>query len=163
MSTPPLVKASTPPDAARRARALSRWLTGEYPRDVKNLKVFDLFDALAITSGQPGGDTLAPQFATGLGDSHPSPEGARAVTRLFIPWFNRVVREAGLRVKQRLVQGYIQEPTMHSPTRVPHPRVLGTSSVLAASDDLPARSPPRQVILDSTRCSISWPSWRASR
>ena len=96
MSTPPLVKASTPPDAARRARTLSRWLTGEYPRDLKNLKVFDLFDALAITSGEAGGDTLAPQFATGLGDSHPSPEGARAVTRLFIPWFNRVVREAGL-------------------------------------------------------------------
>jgi hypothetical protein len=96
MSTPPLVKRETTPAAAKRARQLANWLTTEYVRDVKNIKIFDLFDALAIADGKPDGNTLVPQFSTGPEDSHPSPAGARAVTRLFIPWVNRVVREAGL-------------------------------------------------------------------
>jgi hypothetical protein len=95
MSTPPLVKAKTTPEAARRARAWSRWLTTEYARDQKNLKIFDLFDALAVADDKPNGNTLVPQFAKGEKDSHPVDEGARAVTRLFIPWFNRSVRESG--------------------------------------------------------------------
>ncbi len=95
MSTPPLVKRQTTPAAAKRAREWSRWLTGDYAARAKNVKVFDLFDALAIAPDAPNANTLVPQFASGRGDSHPSAEGAQAVTRLFIPWFNRVVREAG--------------------------------------------------------------------
>ncbi|MFZ5893633.1 MAG: hypothetical protein ACOY0T_21400 [Myxococcota bacterium] len=96
MSTPPLVKKNTTVAAANRAREWSRWLTSEYAAGLPNVKVFDLFDALAIAEGNPDANTLAPQFATGRGDSHPSPEGARAVTRLFIPWLNRTARAAGL-------------------------------------------------------------------
>lgn len=95
MSTPPLVAAKTSPEAGARARKWSQWVTSEFARDLKNVKVFDLFDALAIASDKPDANTLVPQFATGSKDSHPSPEGAQAVTRLFIPWFNRVVRESG--------------------------------------------------------------------
>jgi len=96
MSTPPLVKGNTTPEAASRARSWARWLTTEYAPGAKNVKVFDLFEALAIAEGRPDANTLVPQFASGRGDSHPSPEGARAVTRLFIPWLNRTAREAGL-------------------------------------------------------------------
>jgi hypothetical protein len=95
MSTPPLVHAKTTPAAANRARAFANWLTTEFARDVPNLKIFDLFDALAISADGPEANTLVPQFATNRQDSHPSREGARAVVRLFIPWFNRAVREAG--------------------------------------------------------------------
>ena len=101
MSTPPLVKANTSTDAAGRARQWARWLTGEYASGVKNVKVFDLFEALAIADGKPDANTLVPQFASGRSDSHPSPEGARAVTRLFVPWLNRAVRDAGF---LRLIQ-----------------------------------------------------------
>lgn len=96
MSTPPLVKAETTPENAARARRWARWVTTEYPRQAPNLKVFDLFNALAIAEGKPDQNTLVPQFATAKNDSHPSRAGARAVTRLFIPWLNRVLREAGL-------------------------------------------------------------------
>lgn len=96
MSTPPLVKADTTPEAAKLAREWSRWLLNEYAHDVKNVKIFDLFDALAIAADKQDANTLVPQFSSGRTDSHPSPEGARAVTRLFIPWFNRVVREVGI-------------------------------------------------------------------
>jgi hypothetical protein len=96
MSTPPLVKRNTTPEAADRARQWSRWLTTEYAAGVKNVKVFDLFEALAIAEGKPDENTLVPQFASGRGDSHPSPDGARAVTRMFIPWLNRTAREAGI-------------------------------------------------------------------
>jgi hypothetical protein len=95
MSTPPLVKAKTDPDAAARARKFAGWITTEYAAGVKNVKVFDLFNALAILPDKPDANTLAPQFAEGRKDSHPSREGAQAVTRQFIPWFNRAVREAG--------------------------------------------------------------------
>ena len=96
MSTPPLTRWETKPDRAARARTWSRWITTEYAKDVRNVKVFDLFDALAIREGKDNASTLAPQFATARGDSHPSREGAQAVTRMFIPWFNRAVRAAGL-------------------------------------------------------------------
>jgi hypothetical protein len=96
MSTPPLVKANTTPDAARRARSWAGWLLTEYAPGRRNVKVFDLFDALAVAADRPDANTLVPQFAQSRRDSHPSPEGARAVTRLFLPWFNRAVREAGL-------------------------------------------------------------------
>lgn len=96
MSTPPLVKRNTSVAAASRAREWARWLNRDYAARPRNVKVFDLFDALAISEGNPDANTLVPQFASGRGDSHPSPEGARAMTRLFIPWLNRTVREAGL-------------------------------------------------------------------
>jgi len=96
MSTPPLVKGETNPVRAARARTWSRWITTEWAKDVKNVKVFDLFGALAILEGKPDANTLVPQFAVGKRDSHPSPAGARAVTRMFIPWLNRAIREAGL-------------------------------------------------------------------
>jgi hypothetical protein len=96
MSTPPLVKAATNPDDAKRARRWARWVTTEYATDVKNVKVFDLFDALAIPEGKPDENTLVPQFAKAADDSHPADDGARAVTRLFIPWLNRAIRETGL-------------------------------------------------------------------
>jgi hypothetical protein len=96
MSTPPLVKRETKPESAARARVWSKWVTGEWAKDVKNVKVFDLFNALAILEGKPDANTLVPQFAAGKDDSHPTPAGAQAVTRLFIPWFNRALREAGL-------------------------------------------------------------------
>jgi hypothetical protein len=96
MSTPPLVKAATTPDQTARARRWAKWITTEYAKGVKNVKVFDLFGALAILEGKPDQNTLAPQFAVAKDDSHPTPTGAQAVTRLFIPWLNRVIREAGL-------------------------------------------------------------------
>lgn len=96
MSSPPLVRRDTKPEYAARARKWAKWVTTEYAKDVKNVKVFDLFDALAIREGKPHANTLVPQFATDKWDSHPSPAGAKAVTRLFIPWFNRIVREAGI-------------------------------------------------------------------
>lgn len=96
MSTPPLTRWETRPDRAARARAWSKWITIEYAKDVRNVKVFDLFNALAILEGRPNADTLVPQFATARGDSHPNREGAQAVTRMFIPWLNRAVRAAGL-------------------------------------------------------------------
>jgi hypothetical protein len=96
MSTPPLTRWETKPDRAARARAWSKWITIEYAKDVRNVQVFDLFNALAIREGRPHANTLVPQFAAGRGDSHPNPEGAQAVTRMFIPWLNRAVRAAGL-------------------------------------------------------------------
>jgi hypothetical protein len=96
MSTPPLVKAETTPENAARARRWAEWITTEYAKDVKNVQVFDLFGALAIREGKPNANTLAPQFAEGEHDSHPSTAGAAAVTRMFIPWFNRAIRAAGL-------------------------------------------------------------------
>jgi hypothetical protein len=94
MSTPPLVPEQTTPENAARARRWARWITTEYARGVPNVKIFDLFASLAILEGKPGENTLALQFATSKHDSHPSPDGARAVTRLFIPWLNRAVAEA---------------------------------------------------------------------
>jgi hypothetical protein len=94
MSTPPLTRWETKPDRAARARTWSKWVTTEYAKDLRNVKVFDLFDALAIREGRDNANTLVPQFATARGDSHPSREGAQAVTRMFIPWFNRAVRAA---------------------------------------------------------------------
>lgn len=96
MSTPPRVKSQTTPEEAARARRWSKWITTEYAKDVKNVRVFDLFDALAIREGYPDENTLVPQFAQSVNDSHPSPLGGAAATRLFIPWLNRVVRESGL-------------------------------------------------------------------
>jgi hypothetical protein len=96
MSTPPLVKKKTSAESAKRARAWSKWITGEYVKMAPNVKVFDIFDALAIREGQPDENTLVPQFSTDKWDSHPSKAGAQAVTRLFIPWFNRAIREARL-------------------------------------------------------------------
>jgi hypothetical protein len=96
MSTPPLVSQATTSDRAARARTWAKWITTEYAKNVKNVKVFDLFGALAILEGNPDQNTLASQFAAAKDDSHPTPAGAQAVTRMFIPWLNRAVREAGL-------------------------------------------------------------------
>jgi hypothetical protein len=96
MSTPPLVNAKTKTENAARARRWAKWITTEYAKDVRNVKVFDLFNALAIVEGKPDENTLVPQFSLGAKDSHPSKAGAQAVTRLFIPWFNRAIREANL-------------------------------------------------------------------
>ncbi len=96
MSSPPLVKGETSAANAKRAREWAKWITTEYPKQAANVKVFDLFNALAVAEGKPNENTLVPQFATARDDSHPTRDGAQAVTRLFIPWFNRAVREAGL-------------------------------------------------------------------
>lgn len=96
MSTPPLVRAHTSAASAARARYWARWLATKYARDLPNVQVFDLFDALAIKEGNPHQNTLAPQFAEAPTDSHPSRAGAQAVARLWGPWFNRAVRAAGL-------------------------------------------------------------------
>jgi hypothetical protein len=96
MSTPPLVKADTTQENANRARKWANWVTTEYASDLRNVQVFDLFNALAIREGKPDQNMLPPQFAEGKEDSHPTPAGAKAVTRMFIPWFNRTLRAAGL-------------------------------------------------------------------
>jgi len=96
MSTPPLVKEQTSPEHARRARAWAKWVTTEYATDLKNVQVFDLFNALAIREGKPNENTLTPQFAESTDDSHPTTAGAKAVSRMFIPWLNRILRDAGL-------------------------------------------------------------------
>ena len=96
MSTPPLVKGHTTPEQARRARQWAKWITTEYATDLKNVQIFDLFNALAVLEGKPDANTLVPQFAQGKTDSHPNAAGAKAVTRMFIPWFNRILRTAGL-------------------------------------------------------------------
>jgi len=94
MSTPPLVRAHTTPANAARARRWAGWLSRSYAGGASNVRVFDLFSALAIAVGSADANTLVPQFAEGPGDSHPNMVGAQAVTRLFIPWFNRVARPA---------------------------------------------------------------------
>jgi hypothetical protein len=96
MSTPPRTTRRTTPQIAARARHFARWLSSVYAKDVRNVQVFDLFNALAIVEGKPNANTLAPQFAESATDSHPTPAGGRAVARMFIPWFNRAIREAGL-------------------------------------------------------------------
>ncbi|MBN2183819.1 MAG: hypothetical protein JW746_00675 [Candidatus Krumholzibacteriota bacterium] len=93
MSTPPLVKAATTQENAKRARQWAKWITEEYAQGIPNVKVFDLFNSLAIIEGNPNENTLVPQFAESKTDSHPAAAGAKAVTRMFIPWLNRVVRE----------------------------------------------------------------------
>ena len=93
MSTPPLVKDATTPENAKRAREWAKWITEEYAKDVPNVKVFDLFNSLVILEGNPDANTLVPQFAESKTDSHPVAAGAKAVTRMFIPWLNRVIRE----------------------------------------------------------------------
>ena len=94
MSTPPLMKGKTTPDNAKRARKWARWVTTEYS-NLPNVKIFDLFAAMAIIENKPDQNTLAPQFGAAKYDSHPTKEAAQAVTRLFIPWLNRVLRDSG--------------------------------------------------------------------
>ncbi|MCC6749300.1 MAG: hypothetical protein IT371_16675 [Deltaproteobacteria bacterium] len=96
LSTPPLTRAETQPEHAARARAFAKWLTTEYVKQAPNVRAFDLFNALAILEGKEHENTLAPQFAAARKDSHPTPEGAKAVTRLFIPWLNRTLKDFGL-------------------------------------------------------------------
>ena len=96
MSTPPLVKADTSLDNGASARKWAKWITTEYATDLKNVQIFDLFNALAVLEGKPDANTLVTQFARGKTDSHPTAAGAKATTRMFIPWFNRVIRDAGL-------------------------------------------------------------------
>ncbi len=95
MSTPPLMKGKTTPDNAKRAREWAKWVTTEYATDIPNVQIFDLFAAMAILEGKPDQNTLAPQFGADKYDSHPTKEAAKAVTRLFIPWLNRALRESG--------------------------------------------------------------------
>jgi len=96
MSTPPRVKRKTTPEEATRARTWAKWIGTQYATELRNVQVFDLFNAMAIREGHPDQNTLAPQFAESATDSHPTAQGARAMTRMFIPWFNRAIREAGL-------------------------------------------------------------------
>ena len=96
MSTPPLTVGKTTADNALRARKWARWLTEEYANDVPNVWVFDLFGVMAILDGKPNQGTLPPQFSAGKWDSHPRGDAGKAVARMFIPWFNRTVRAAGL-------------------------------------------------------------------
>lgn len=96
MSTPPLTAGKTTAENAARARQWAKWITTEYARELPNVQVFDLFGAMSILEGNPNQGTLPPQFAKGKWDSHPTPAAGEAVTRLFIPWFNRAVRAAGL-------------------------------------------------------------------
>ena len=95
MSTPPLMKGNTNPENAARARKWAKWVTTEYAGDLRNVQIFDLFASLAILEGKPDQNTLVPQFGAAKYDSHPTAAGAKAVTRLFIPWLNRVLRESG--------------------------------------------------------------------
>jgi hypothetical protein len=96
MSSPPLVKGHTKPEHAKRARQWAKWITTEYATELKNVQVFDLFNALAVLEGKPDENTLVPQFAEDKYDSHPTTAGAKAATRMFVPWFNRILRDAGL-------------------------------------------------------------------
>jgi len=95
MSTPPLVKWHTTPENATRARQWAKWLTTEYAPGAKNVRIFDIFNSLAILEGKKNENRMVPQFSTGKEDSHPSPAGAAAMTRMFMPWFNRILRETG--------------------------------------------------------------------
>ena len=92
MSTPPLTAGKTTPENAARAREWAKWVTTEYAKDTPNVQVFDLFGAMSILPGKPNQGTLPPQFSAGKWDSHPRGDAGKAVTRLFIPWFNRAVR-----------------------------------------------------------------------
>ena len=96
MSTPPLTVGKTTSKNAARAREWARWLTTEYARDLPNVQMFDLFGAMSILPDKPNQGTLPPQFAAGKWDSHPAGGAGKAVARMFIPWFNRAVRAAGL-------------------------------------------------------------------
>lgn len=95
MSTPPRVRRNTKSDYATRARKWAKWVTTEYAKDVKNVQIFDLFNALAVAEGHTHANTLVPQFATDKWDSHPNHMAAKAVVRMFIPWFNRALRASG--------------------------------------------------------------------
>ncbi|PID38977.1 MAG: hypothetical protein CSB49_02815 [Proteobacteria bacterium] len=95
MSTPPLVRRNTKPEDAARARKWAKWITTEFAKDLKNVQVFDLFNSLAVREGKKHANTLVPQFATDKWDSHPTAAGAKAMTRMFIPWLNRILRVSG--------------------------------------------------------------------
>jgi len=99
MSTPPLTVGKTTHDNAARARAWAEWVTTEYAKDVPNVQVFDLFGAMATLSGKANQNTLPPQFSAGKWDSHPRGDAGKAVARMFIPWFNRAIRAAGMEKK----------------------------------------------------------------
>ena len=96
MSTPPLVKANTTAAAAVRARQWSRWLTGEYASGVKNVKVFESVRSPRHRGREAGREHAGASVRQRARRLHPSSEGARAVTRLFVPWLNNAVRAAGL-------------------------------------------------------------------
>jgi hypothetical protein len=95
MSTPPLTYKETTPDAAKRARKWANWISKEYAKDLKNVQIFDLFDAMAVKDGVDKANTLPIQFAHDKWDSHPNDNAAKAMTRMFIPWLNRILRESG--------------------------------------------------------------------
>ena len=100
MSSPPLVRGETTPENAKRAREWSTWLTQEYSKKAKNVRIFDIYNALAIREGYPHENTLVPQYAEDKWDSHPTDAAAKAVTRMFIPWLNRTLQETGFDKKQ---------------------------------------------------------------
>ncbi|MCA9667736.1 MAG: hypothetical protein KC503_19185 [Myxococcales bacterium] len=97
LTMPPLTAALTDKAERGRARALARWMANDWGARAPNVRVFDLFDALAVRAGHPLADTLAPQFAHSARDPRPTPPAAaRAVARLLVPWLDLTLKTRGL-------------------------------------------------------------------
>jgi hypothetical protein len=104
VTAPPMRKGDGyDPDAARRYRAFTTWLTGDYVRDyeaathMRNVVPFDLFDILATAPTVPrGANALHRTYQTR--DSHPNAKGSRMATGAFLPFLRNVMhyRETGV-------------------------------------------------------------------
>ena len=71
---------------SRNARAFNNWMKEEWLRGYtgRNVGVFDFYDIM--TGGK--GDTLI--YPTSPTDNHPSPEGNRLATRVFVPFIEKL-------------------------------------------------------------------------
>jgi hypothetical protein len=85
-STPPLVPGDTSPENAARARAFANWLVNDYQTGEPNLRVYNLFDLLADSSG-----FLKKEFRRDEEDSHPNPDANKAVAADFTKWLSELI------------------------------------------------------------------------
>lgn len=94
VTTPPLNPAETTPEAAARARALSRWLqSDEFLAGHPNVAVFDLFGLLAEDDpAAPDFNMLRAEYREGT-DSHPNRFANETIGPIFAEFIIRTARE----------------------------------------------------------------------
>ncbi|MDW8068899.1 MAG: hypothetical protein RML46_08305 [Anaerolineae bacterium] len=94
VTTPPLNPAETTPEAAARARALSRWLqSDEFLAGHPNVAVFDLFGLLAEDDpAAPDFNMLRREYREGT-DSHPNRFANETIGPIFAEFIIRIARE----------------------------------------------------------------------
>ncbi len=100
VTSPPLNPAETTPDAAARARALSRWLqSDEFLAGHPNIAVFDLFGLLAEDDpAAPDFNMLRAAYRDGT-DSHPNQRANEAIGPVFADF---VIQTARAYARQRI-------------------------------------------------------------